>query len=230
MIFLLLMVVWTAAMTTAPMLIIPFVALLIRSSYVGRRIRMRKGFVLVAVLLFAYLLISLPLEEAAVWALRSLLMLMVLDHVLGSARASSVSLRLLPYSLAHYIHLINRSARLTRERVSDVFYARQVRLSELRGFSRVRERLVVSFGVAVASIREMDRLQSHLNAVIVARGEFPHPKLWQDKHSVQAVLYMADGLVFALAVLGIIAPLDWLVPEHWSQALQRIVQIVGVGQ
>jgi hypothetical protein len=140
---------------------------------------------------------------------------MVLIHDLVRAPVASTSnIPFLPYHPAHTVHLLGRTLRLTKERVSDIMLYRRLRA---RASSSWWRRFLTARTWDVALVRtallECAQLVSQIDDVIQARGDYPHPKRWKDPTRFRSLLYTGDLVLLLLILVLVLFPDGGLLPR-----------------
>lgn len=222
MIFIIWFVVWIFGLAaTVAHLVVPAVCLVVRSSFLSRRSAPGWGAVFMTTFVFLLVVVSYP-EGAWLYALRALLVLFLIAHVLSALRGGGIWYRGVQYDVAILMHLMSRTVRVARERTDQLKYSRRLRvLRERNRLKRYFRSMTGNVAYWRAAAIEMVELATRLNDMIQARGRFPHPSAWQDPRRIQSWLYVADVFLLGLALLGASGADRLLVPPSVLDTVQR---------
>lgn len=214
MIFLLWFAIWIITATSLSMLVLPALALITRGSYTQRKIVISWINILIASVVFLFVSITNPPDVAAVWGCRTLLFLLLFQHLLTTLKSSTIRLPSMQYDIAYLLHFILRSVRIVKERIQDINYSRKVRVQwETNRVLKCRNTIEANREVLKTITIEFVQLVTQFSDLISARGVTPHPKEWQSHVPFKSTLYLGD-LVLLIALMGAtLIPEARLVPE-----------------
>ena len=205
---------WLILSTNIWMLMIPAMALVVRGSYTERRVQLRGFFLMIAGIVFLFFLISQSPYLSFVWAIRTLLFLLLLEHLLRSMQSSTLRVPFLQYHVANTLHMMTRVARLVSERAKEITYASGFRRPQ--GETSLRRFMYWAksqLAVAQAAGLEFVQLKTQLEDVVHARGELPHPRDWQEVTHFRTLLFLGDLSLLGATTCAVFLPQSWLFPE-----------------
>ena len=205
--------VWVITAKGVAVLVLPFLALAVRASYTNRRLVVRRAYAIIAAAVWGFVTLTLGWQVALLWAGRTLMFLLLVDHLLQSLAASTLRTPFLQYHLATVVHVIVRALRVVRERNADLEYSRNLRISRRNGWwTRQLSWWGENLALLRTTFREFTELATQYEDVMQARGGLPHPKRWQDPTRFRSLLLYGDAVFVAMAGVVAVASLSHVYP------------------
>jgi hypothetical protein len=181
-------------------------------------------------MVYLFYTIDLSKSEAFGLAIRTLLMLALVRHLLVSYNRSTAATAYIPGGSLFVV--IVRSARSLREISDDIAYAAKVRRASIpSGPKGTMRRLQVDMSALYLLITEVMALITGYSQSITARGGLPDPTLWKERGVVHEYFYWGDALLFIVAALTALCPSVELAPRwvvYIAGEAQRLLAMTGL--
>lgn len=196
--------IWAVSIKSPLGLLIPAIALVIRTSYLQRRLVVGLKTIFIAILVLLLLIIVDPTNptRALVYALRTALFLLLIQHLVVVLDQDASPVNGSPGFLARGYLIIVRGFRAIRLVLDDVGYASSVRrLTVSGGFARVIRFIMDDARSMAVAFEEFIRVSRNYNDTITMRGGFPHPRQWSSSSKLHRWIYAGDILLVTTPVV-----------------------------
>ena len=200
--------IWLLSASTMLAYLIPYMALVVRSSYINHRVLFITKYQLFLGLAMFCWLAMVPentIQYSAILTLQVVGFMALTVHL--SLRISEFRWEQSPRSVASVWFIANRYLRLINEKRADFEYAVRSRIprGSSNGLALLRIRLVLTYKAITSACLDIVILVRQLETIINARGGLPHPKHWQKvrvAHGSMISAAIADLLlIFLLCVV-----------------------------
>ncbi|MEW8547959.1 MAG: hypothetical protein AB2693_31010 [Candidatus Thiodiazotropha sp.] len=212
MVFLIWIAVWLYWADFISLLLIPFLALVVRSNYMDRTlISVLPIFPLIAslILFVSYYYSGDDIAVAATKAIKILLSALIMFHLLEGTK--NVNFRFYGKTMQRFAFIMQRAWAVEKTRFADVFYAIKVRWSHPN--TPLHIKLFQIYRAIVQLFNELLDLVRRFEITLASRGGWPPVELWVVPGQRAQPPIVGDMIIFVLAILpAVILPRGW-VPE-----------------
>ncbi|MGB9235465.1 MAG: hypothetical protein WCC04_13715 [Terriglobales bacterium] len=217
-------IVWIVMGRSAPALIFPIVAIVIRAAY-HRNLKVATGPSLF-VAACAYLAYVVTPGQSPADALLKSLTLFAFAALTTHLAVTYKGLRTdhFPLTVAMYLHQYPRCVRIVKERLDDFMYSMNARARLMPGGSLQKLQI---YGQAIVNFfAELLRVDGQLQLIVRARGQFPHPKTFEDRTLASRSDCVGDVLLLLIALIFVSVGPDKAIPDPilvWLQPIRNVL-------
>lgn len=210
---------WVLSASTMLAYVIPYLALVVRSSYINHRVLfITKYQLLLGLAMFCWLTLvpGNTIQYSALLTLQVVAFMALTFHL--SFRISEFRWEQSPKGVASVWFIANRYLRLINEKRADFEYAVRSRIpiDKSNGMIQLQTRIVLTYKAIISACLDIVILVRQLETIINARGGLPHPKSWQkvrETHGSMISAAIADLLLILLLCVVMFFASEKTIPD-----------------